>query len=68
MTEPQRHKGTKERQMCEWRQAGECSEVFDTGCDNAFVLVTGTPKLNHFVFCPYCGREITEVDDGSSES
>jgi len=54
--------------MCEWRQDGECSEVFDTGCDNAFVLVTGTPRLNHFVYCQYCGREIMEVIDGHSES
>jgi rRNA maturation endonuclease Nob1 len=41
--------------LCEWSRADEDTDMWETGCDNAFVLNEGTPSANKFKFCPYCG-------------
>jgi hypothetical protein len=33
---------------------------WETGCSNLFQFVSGTPSENHFGYCPYCGKKITE--------
>jgi hypothetical protein len=34
---------------------------WETGCSNLFQFVSGTPSENHFDYCPYCGKKITEA-------
>jgi hypothetical protein len=50
---------------CKWTPwttiCGEENNVWNTSCDNDFVLNDGTLKENNFKFCPYCGREIEEL-------
>lgn len=29
-------------------------------CEEEYVFFEGTPKDNHYVYCPYCGRVIIE--------
>lgn len=40
---------------CVWKQ-DEIHGHWDTSCDNAFMLDTGTPKENGMNYCPYCGK------------
>jgi uncharacterized Zn-finger protein len=36
--------------------------VWYTSCENAFELIDGTPGENKMVYCPYCGKQITETE------
>lgn len=40
--------------------------VFETGCNNLFVLNDGTPNENSMVYCCYCGSRI-KTDQLNSE-
>lgn len=33
---------------------------WNTGCDNSFVIIEGSPAENKMRFCCYCGKPITE--------
>jgi len=55
---------TQER-VCLWIDVGEC---WETGCGHAFRSVYfeftfDGIKENEFIFCPYCGGKIEEVQD-----
>jgi len=41
---------------CTWTEDGDGN--WDTRCGETFVLIEGTPRLNHYRFCPSCGGEI----------
>ncbi len=43
---------------CKWKNLGD---FYETSCDNAFEISSGTPKENGMRFCPYCGEKIKEV-------
>lgn len=47
---------------CEWRHIA-LDECWQTRCDNAFYLESGTPAENHMKFCPYCGRRLTATEE-----
>ena len=34
------------------------SEIYETGCGQAFTFNDGGPAENNFNFCPYCGKPI----------
>jgi len=46
---------------CLWSHEEE--DVYDTECDNTFILINGSLTENEFKFCPYCGGEIEEDND-----
>lgn len=51
-----------QRMPCEWGQDDEDSAVWETACDNAFLLEEGTPKGDHkFQFCCFCGGNLVEI-------
>lgn len=37
--------------------------IYETGCANAFFCDSGTIVENDFVFCPYCGKPIKEIEE-----
>jgi rRNA maturation endonuclease Nob1 len=45
---------------CEWTLEDEDNGTWATKCERFFSLITGTPKVNGFDFCPYCGKPIEE--------
>lgn len=45
---------------CTWTY-DDVHDKWDTGCDNEFRLIDGTPTGNGFRFCAYCGKPIIEV-------
>ena len=45
---------------CKWTYDDDYDK-WDTQCDNAFVVYEGTPSENNFKYCPYCGKEISEL-------
>ena len=54
---------SKMNYMCKWAKdvdtsERECSEVYDTQCNNEHVLIDGNPKDHGFKYCPYCGKQI----------
>lgn len=48
--------------VCEWRLCDEEANVYDTSCRNPHILIEGTPKVNNYEFCPYCGKKIKVVE------
>lgn len=44
---------------CLWTQ--DEGGIYDTGCNNRFELVAGTPKDNKMKYCPYCGKLIVQA-------
>ena len=49
-------------ECCEWTY-DEPSECWDTECDNTFIFNDGTPYINKFSYCPYCGRPLKEAHE-----
>lgn len=43
---------------CTWKETVDPSALvyWETNCDNAFMIESGTPAENGFRFCCYCGR------------
>lgn len=54
----------KEENFCEWEVWDEEANAYHTSCENAHFIVDGSPKDNDYVYCPYCGRKLKEVQDG----
>ena len=46
----------KKTEVCVWVADGR--ECYDTGCDEKFVFIEGTPAENKMRFCGYCGRRL----------
>lgn len=46
-------------ETCVWRQNED--GYYDTACDQAFVMESGTPGENGFRFCCYCGKPLVEA-------
>ena len=46
---------------CTWTEDDEGN--WHTKCGQAHQFINGTPKENHYGFCPYCGKEICEGGD-----
>jgi DNA-directed RNA polymerase subunit RPC12/RpoP len=51
----------KIKEYCEWKYTGDDDDYYETTCGKAYYLTVGTPKENHYNFCPHCGRRIKEV-------
>lgn len=43
-------------EKCIWRENED--GYYETGCDNAFIIESGTPEDNHMAFCCYCGKPL----------
>jgi len=54
--------------FCEW--IADFTEYdtgqYETSCENAFVILEGTPKDNKMKFCCYCGKPLKEKLEGRS--
>lgn len=49
-----------EKESCTYSEVGEGEYWECSGCEDAFVFEIGSPKDNHYNFCPNCGRKIIE--------
>ena len=47
---------------CKWKAEVDTG-VYDTSCDNSFMIIEGTPTDNNMKYCTYCGRKIKEVKE-----
>ena len=47
---------------CEWKPEEEGSHFYDAKCGGCIEFDYGTPKDNHFYYCPYCGGDIIQVE------
>lgn len=43
---------------CTWRYDDD--DYYETACNQAFVLEAGNLQDNSFIYCPFCGRRISE--------
>ena len=50
-----------EPETCEWTY-DEFHDKWDTTCGCAHEFNMGAPGDNHYAFCPFCGKEIVEVN------
>jgi hypothetical protein len=48
-------------EWCEWTWN---EDFWECHCGQAFVCYEGTPTENKFIFCPYCGKKIKEINNG----
>lgn len=55
------------RTTCEWTHH-EYQDYWSTDCENAFSFVDDTPSENGFLYCPYCGRKLLEVQPEEEEN
>ena len=47
------------KEYCVWEFEDE--GFYQTTCDNGFTLNDGSWEDNSFIYCPYCGKEITNL-------
>ena len=53
-------------EKCIWKSeinTFDDDELFSTGCGNSFYFLTGNPKDNEFLYCPYCGGLIDDQSE-----
>jgi len=50
--------------VCEWSY-DEWPEEWHTDCGDTMRAWLSTPQEEGWAFCPFCGRKIKEVSDGS---
>jgi hypothetical protein len=48
-------------EVCKWIMDEDGNWL--TSCNNIFTFFDGTPKGNHFEFCPYCGQQLISAID-----
>ena len=48
---------------CLWSRADEDTDMWETSCDQAYILNEGTPKENDMNFCTFCGKMLEEASD-----
>lgn len=48
--------------VCQWVQDDLDEGAWKTECGNYHLFTVGTPQDNDYKFCPYCGKELCEVD------
>jgi len=58
----------KIKEYCEWKYVSEDDDYYETTCSQAFYLTNGTPKDNHYKFCPHCGRRIKETENDNTRN
>ena len=46
--------------ICEWKQ--DKNGVWETDCGNMFEIIDGTPSDNDLKFCPYCGKNLIQIE------
>ena len=44
------------RKSCTWTE--DMNGNWDTGCQQIHIIISGTPRENGYVYCPYCGGKI----------
>ena len=50
----------KPSEECKWTE--DDANEWDTMCGECFVFNDGGPEANNFLFCPYCGKELKEIE------
>ena len=50
---------SEENKKCEW--TSDCSD-WETSCGKSFCFEDGGPDHNDMKFCPFCGKELEEID------
>lgn len=56
----------KDKHVCVWIVSREFeTDVWETGCDNAYEFTNDGPKENRMKFCPYCGGAL--IVEGRTE-
>jgi hypothetical protein len=46
--------------QCTWTRDDHDSDIWLTGCGEAWCLNEGTPKENRIKYCPFCGVKVRE--------
>lgn len=57
----------KREPSCLWSRADDDTDVWETKCGHAFMIIDGTPTDNQMAFCCYCGRPLEQEIGGSDE-
>ena len=51
----------KENDECVWTLCDDFDlEYYSTTCGEEFCITEGTPKENHYNYCPQCGAKLIE--------
>lgn len=50
------------KETCKWTY-DSMHDYYETECENAFVFTDGRITDNRFIYCPYCGRKVKEVNE-----
>jgi len=53
---------TKPENKCTWTMKNNNDCLFETSCNESFFFFEGFIKDNNFKYCPYCGKEIYEIN------
>lgn len=48
------------KSICKWTEDED--GCWHTDCEGQFVFTEGTPMLNDFTFCCYCGKKLEQID------
>ena len=48
------------KSICVWSQDSEDSDIWLTGCGEAFTFNEGTPEENGVNYCVFCGHQVEQ--------
>lgn len=49
------------KERCEWEVTDPEFGMWETSCDNSFLINVGSPIQNDMRFCCYCGHPLKEI-------
>jgi len=56
----------KQKENCKWKLESEYYDfpiVYESDCNNIHYFEEGNTRFNRFRWCPYCGKEIEEIEE-----
>ena len=54
-------KGRKPQNKCTWTLKEKDTSFYEISCNHSFFFLEGFIKDNSFIYCPYCGKKIKEL-------
>lgn len=54
----------KDNDNCTWKpDENSDTGLYETDCGGLFYFEDGTPTDHRFKFCPYCGRNLLDIEE-----